>query len=217
MALAVVGMIGAGSIGMLLADREFAGADWLNWLNDNDTPFTIRLAQNRLIIRPYGREVKLTTMVTLPRKGRYRMGTLEGMDRPLHFSARLPRGGEWVIVVTNRAGHDALQTYRKRWAIEQLFANCKTRGLNLEDTRLTDPAKLHLPTALIVLAVAWSVRAARTLPGNTAPPRKAHGYLAQSYFRTGITFLRNRLGADRPDTLIEWTCMLSAPSMAGVV
>ena len=214
-----VAVFGAGSIEMLLADREFAGHVWLNWLSGNRIPFTIRVAVNRLITRADGREVKLSTQITLPRKGRHCMGTLEGMDRPLHFSARLPKGkgAEWVIVATNRPGHDALETYRKRWAIERLFKNTKTNGVNFEDTRLTDPAKLHLLTSLIALAVAWSVRAARTALGNAAPPRKAHGYLAQSYFRTGFTFLRNRLRADHPDTLIEWRKIPIRPECRGVV
>lgn len=214
-----VALFGAGSVETLLADREFAGHAWLNWLNRNNIPFDIRVAVNRLITRADGREVKLATQVTLPRKGRHCTGTLEGMDRPLHFSARLPRGkgAEWVIVATNRTGHDALKTYRKRWAIERLFRNTKTNGVNFEDTRLTDPAKLHLLTSLIALAVAWSVRAARTALGNAAPPRKAHGSLAMSYFRTGFTFLRNRLRADHPDTLIEWTRLRSATKPTGVV
>ena len=84
------------------------------------------------------------------------------------------------------------------------LGNTKTCGLNFEDTRLTDPAKLHLLTALVALAVAWSVRAARTKLGCDAPPRKAHGYLAKSYFRTGFTFLRNRLRSNHADILQEW-------------
>jgi hypothetical protein len=212
-----VAIFGAGSIGMLLADREFAGHEWLNWLDRNEIHYTVRVAVNRVITRADGRVVKLATQITLPRKGRHCMGRLDGMDRPLHFAARLPKGGEWVIVATSRTGHDALETYRKRWAIERLFANCKTRGLNFEDTRLTDPAKLHLLTSLIALAVAWSVRAARTALGNTAPPRKAHGSLAQSYFRTGFTFLRNRLRADHPETLVEWRRLRNPAKTAGVV
>ena len=104
-----------------------------------------------------------------------------------------------------------------RWAIETLFGNPKTRGLNFEDTRLTDPAKLHLLTALIARAVAWSVRAARTCPGHDAPPRKAHGYLARSYFRTGFTFLRNRLRSNHPETPVEWTNLPKTLKKEGVV
>ena len=197
-------LFGQPSIAMLLADREFVGEDWFNWLVNNDIPFTIRLAHNRLVTRADGCRVKLATQITRHKRGRRMTASLDGMARPLHFAAVKPKGGDWVITATNRTGHDALATYRKRWAIESLFGNTKTRGLNFEDTRLTDPAKLHLLTALIALAVAWSVRAARTKLGNTAPPRKNHGYLAKSYFRTGFTFLRNRLRSNHPETLAEW-------------
>lgn len=169
----------------------------------NDIPVNIRLAKNRLATRADGCRVRLATQITRHKRGRHCTATRDGMRRPLHFAALKPQSGDWVTVATNRTGHDALATYRKRWAIEQLFGNTKTRGLNFEDTRLTDPAKLHLLTALISLAVAWSVRAAGTKPGHTPPPRKSHGSLASSPFRTGFTFLRNRLRANHPETLAE--------------
>ena len=210
-------LFGTDSIAMLLADREFVGDDWFKWLEDNDIPFTIRIAHNRLATRADGCRVKLATQITLNTRGRRCTATLDGMSRPLHFAALKPRDGDWVIVATNRTGHDALATYRKRWAIETLFGNTKTRGLNFEDTRLTDPAKLHLLTALVALAVAWSVRAARTCLGQDAPTRKTHGYLARSYFRTGFTFLRNRLRSDHPETLIEWANLPKTLKKARVV
>ena len=210
-------LFGTESIAMLLADREFVGDDWFKWREDNNIPFTIRIAHNRLAIRADGCRVKLATEITLNTRGRRCTATLDGMSRPLHFAALKPRDGDWVIVATNRTGHDALATYRKRWAIETLFGNTKTRGLNFEDTRLTDPAKLHLLTALVALAVAWSVRAARTCLGQDAPTRKTHGYLARSYFRTGFTFLRNRLRSDHPETLIEWANLPKTLKKARVV
>ena len=210
-------MFGQESIAMLLADREFIGEDWFNWLDNNDIPFTIRIAKNRLVTRADGCRVKLATQITHHKRGRHCTATLDGMIRPLHFAALKPKDGDWVITATNRTGHNALATCAKRWAIETLFGNTKTRGLNFEDTRLTDPAKLHLLTALVALAVAWSVRAARTRLGHDAPPRKTHGYLARSYFRTGFTFLRNRLRADHPNTLVEWSNLPKTLKKAGVV
>jgi Transposase DDE domain len=210
-------IFGRESIAMLLADREFVGENWFNWLIQNDIPFTIRIAHNRLVTRADGCRVKLATQITNHKRGRHCTATLDGMARPLHFAALKPKDGDWVITATNRAGHDALATYRKRWAIESLFGNTKTRGLNFEDTRLTDPAKLHLLTALVALAVAWSVRAARTHLGQDAPPRKTHGYLARSYFRTGFTFLRNRLRSDHPETLVEWNKLPKTLRKTGVV
>ena len=47
-------IFGQASIAMLLADREFVGEDWFNYLAKNDIPFTIRLAHNRLVTRADG-------------------------------------------------------------------------------------------------------------------------------------------------------------------
>ena len=47
-----------------------------------------------------------------------------------------------LIVATNRNPRKALNAYNNRWQIECLFAHTKTRGFNMEDTRLTQPAKL---------------------------------------------------------------------------
>lgn len=208
---------GRESIAMLLGDREFVGADWFNWLMDHDIPFTMRLPANRLVTRNDGRRPYLADLITTPRKGRHAVATLADMDRPLHFAAVVPKGREAVIVATNREGHDALKTYRKRWAIESLFGNTKTRGLNFEDTRLTDPRKLDLLTAIIALAVAWAARAARTILGNDAPPRKTHGYRAKSYFRTGFDFIRNRLRADPKDPIPEWRNLPTPRKISRVV
>ena len=105
-------IFGQGSIAMLLADREFIGADWFKWLEDNDIPFTIRLAHNRLVTRADGCRVKLATQVTHHRRGRHCTATLDGMARPLHFAALKPKDGSWVITATNRPRHDTAATTR---------------------------------------------------------------------------------------------------------
>lgn len=197
-------IFGKDSIGMLLADREFIGADWLNYLLNKDIPFTLRMRGGLRARLTDGREGKLATLLTRPRMGRKATATLTGVPAPLHFAAKTPKGSDAVIVATNRHGHDALATYRKRWAIETLFGDAKTRGLNLEDTRLTNPVKLHMLTAILARAIAWATRAARTKLGFNAPPRKAHGYLAKSYFRTGFDFIRNRLRSDPDNAITEW-------------
>ncbi|OYX17536.1 MAG: hypothetical protein B7Z04_14620 [Rhodobacterales bacterium 32-66-9] len=161
-----------------------------------------------------GCRVKIATRITTHRRGRRCTARLDGMARPLHFAALKPKDGDRVITATNRAGHDALAAYRKRWANETLFGNTRTGGLNFEDTRLADPAKLHLLTAL---TVTWSVRAARTCLGGDAPPRKTHGHLARSHFRTGFAFLRNRLRPDHPETLAEWSNLPKTLTSARVV
>ena len=41
------------------------------------------------------------------------------------------------MIGSNTPGIDALETNKKRWGIEVLFANLKRRGFDLEQTQLT--------------------------------------------------------------------------------
>ena len=200
----------AASIRILLADREFIGADWLKFLSDNNIPFSIRIRENLRVTDEAGHELTLYARLRRSRSRSFtaRLGTRDEADRsgaPLLTFAAKRLKGEWLIVVTNRPARTALDAYRKRWAIECLFGDAKTRGLNLEDTRLTCPRKLDLLMAIVALVLAWAGRAASTLLGNRAPARKAHGYLARSWFRTGFDHLRQLLSAGQAtDALDPW-------------
>jgi hypothetical protein len=133
-------------------------------------------------------------------------------DGPLlHFAAKR-LGTEWLIVVSSIPARRALAAYRKRWAIECLFGDAKTRGLNIEDTRITQPRKLALLMALVALAIAWAGRAAADLLGPGSPARKSHGYFAQSWFRTGFDQIRNLLGSDPSAAIHAWRRLQNLPA-----
>ncbi len=113
----------------------------------------------------------------------------------LNFAAKRIKGKELLIVVSNQPAHHALTTYRKRQAIECLFAEAKTRGFNLEDTRLLIAEiliaeKLNLLIGLLALAMAWAAKIASAKPGSQKSPRKSHGRYAKSIFRIGLDGIR---------------------------
>ncbi len=87
-------------------------------------------------------------------------------------------------------------------ALGASLSDAKTRGLNLEDTRLTRPQKLDLLLAIVALAVAWASKTASRLIGAAKMPRKKHGYYAKSWFRVGFDQIRRLLRTD-PITAIE--------------
>ena len=210
------------SIRILLADREFVGADWLKFLNDNNIPFSIRIRQNLRVTTEDGCE--LTLFARIRHAGRTRVFSArmgfgeEAANAPLLTFAAKRLKNEWLIVVSNQPARTAIETYRKRWAIECLFADAKTRGLNLEDTRLTHPRKLDLLMAIVALALVWAGRAATTLLGNRAPARKTHGYLAKSWFRTGFEHLRNLFRAGNATKAITpWEKLPKQPKILRVV
>lgn len=214
-------MYGVESIRMLLADREFVGRDWMDFLCENNVPFAIRLRGDMRVTTDEGHDLTLDAHLRGRGRGRTLKGWLgAGKGRGRHrlsFAAKPLGGGEWLVVATNAGHRAALNAYRKRWAIECLFADAKTRGLNLEDTRLTDPRKLGLLMGLVALAVAWAARAAKNLLATRWPPKKAHGYLAKSWFRTGFDRIRNLLRSDPPKAVAPWTRIARKPRQIGRV
>ncbi|MFV0492320.1 MAG: transposase [Pseudorhodobacter sp.] len=54
-------LFGAGSVKMLLADREFIGGEWLRYLHEKSIPFTIRLRENMTVITEDGEQCQLRT------------------------------------------------------------------------------------------------------------------------------------------------------------
>ncbi len=203
-----LGLFDVSTIRLLLADREFIGRDWIDFLNENNIPFAIRLRGDLRVTTGEGHELTLDARLHWRRRGKVLTGWLgAGAERGRHrlsFTAKPLRDGEWLVLATNAKPRFALDAYRKRWAIECLFGDTKTRGLNLEDTRLSDPRKLDLLMGLVALAIAWAARAARDLLGTRWPRRKAHGYLEKSWFRTGFDQIRRLLRSDPLKAIEPW-------------
>jgi hypothetical protein len=83
--------------------------------------------------------------------------------------------------------------YRRRWEVETLFEALKSRGFDLEATRLPAPGRIRRLIGLLV-AFAWShlVGEKRAEPEGP-PPRKAHGRRSRSLFRYGLDRLQGIL------------------------
>ncbi len=199
---------GAASIKMLLADREFIGGAWLRYLTQNNVPFVIRVREGMTVITEDGRRFSLASLLRRDRGKRSFRAAFPGDGKTdplwLGFAAKRLKGGELIIVAASKDAHHALTAYRKRWGIECLFADAKTRGLNLEDTRITIARKLSMLLAIVAIALAWSSKTAAILTGTRSLPRKKHGYFAKSWFRTGFDTLRNRLRYNPDAALQPW-------------
>ena len=124
-----------------------------------------------------------------------RSARLETMDEslgtPLSFAAKRLSKTELLIVASNGPATKALKAYRQRWQIECLFGDSKTRGLNMEDTRLTQPANLNTLLVIITLAMVWAYACATAIKGNKPIKTRAHGYRYKSWFRLGFDQLRS--------------------------
>lgn len=189
-------------IASLSGDREFIGDVWMNWLQKQGIPFVLRLKENMLIWKEGYTPVKLSSHARHLKKaekrnlkGTWFLGREEGKQvTPIRVSMMRLKTGELLIVATSQIKiNRALAIYRNRWGIETLFSCLKKRGLGLEDTHMTNPAKLA--TLVAVLAVAFCLAyktglwAARLVPLR----KKAHGRPQRSIFALGLNALRKAI------------------------
>lgn len=202
-------LFGASSIDALLADREFVGAGWMKFLCKNNVPFVIRLKEDMLLHLEDGRIRQFRSLLCRHRSGQW-TGWLNGMektpDNRLHLVAKRIKGGEALVVAARiHTPGRALSLYRRRWRIECLFGDAKTRGFNIEDTHITDPGKLATLLVVVSLAVTWAYRCATRTMGTKNIRRKSHGRREKSWFRIGLDSLRNWI-VQQPDKAIHaWT------------
>lgn len=168
-------LFGSASIKALLADREFVGEEWLEWLQAEHIPFYLRLKRNTLIPNAWNKRLRADVLFQNLRPGQARY--LDGR-RPVwgcfvHLSALRLDDGELLLIASSGVPQaDAFTAYAQRWEIETLFGALKSRGFNLETTHLTQPDRLSTLLALLALAFAWTYRAGETLATQAPIPQK---------------------------------------------
>jgi len=165
------------AIKALVADREFIGAKWFNFLNEQNLKFHIRIRKNMLA----DPEVKGQCLQRYLIGGQYLSVT--GMKLP---------DDDYLIIVTNANPKDSLQLYKQRWEIETFFKAIKKTGFDFEATHLTDLDRISNLLALVTIAFTWAHRMGEFLNDRVkAIPIKKHGYRALSFFRHGCDYLRS--------------------------
>lgn len=189
----VINTFGCNQIAWLVADREFHGKHWLNFLNDNNILFGVRLCKTRRVKR-YGRSrCVINTVESNKRNKQHCNGLkywLDGIQVYIHgFRIRNDKGKlEYLIVASQTKKIDVIDLYRSRWYIENMFKDMKSNGLNITNTHVTDLDRLECLLGLIVLAQAWIIRIGEHIR-KTNPKlfKKAkHKRNRKSVFRAGL-------------------------------
>ena len=193
----LLGVLPANTIEALVADREFIGKAWFKGLKQRKLAFVMRLKNNTLVAckaknkpasKRYDYLAKGETYVCPKRVWVY------GLH--LHLAVTKSQQGELVVLACNDKPERAFVRYAQRWNIECLFSALKTRGFNLEDTRLTTTDKLDKLIIMLAIAFAWAHLMGEWVYEQRPLKLKKHGYLPISFFKRGLTYLRTAILAD---------------------
>lgn len=185
---------------VLLADREFIGAEWFKYLVEKELHFVIRL-KAKMYFDLQTCEGKKRTSLKYFNKYVERFG-MYGVPMTLN-------GGSYSFVIIKNPKHDPKEPYiyfisdlkeakaianhyLKRWKIECAFKHLKTNGFNIENANLKDDLKIELLMAVVVFAYVVAVKEG-ILKMNTIKLKKYNNgktYLSVSVFRAGYAILQ---------------------------
>ena len=187
---------GKESIDCLLADREFVGDQWMEFLNQNRIRYYIRI-RNNFKIYSYQKqaEIKAFWLFNNLKIGEFyhhpKIVELHGQRCYLSGSKTIDRAGkmEFLIIVSFNKPEQAMVYYKQRWQIETLFRGLKSSGFNIEDTHVTDLERLEKLFSLTMIAFVWSYKIGDYLDENIKKiETKKHGRRAVSVFKYGLDY-----------------------------
>ena len=188
---------GKPSIDCLLADREFVGGKWLEFLNDEKIRYHIRI-RNNFTIYSYQKqaEIKAFWLFNNLKVGEFyhypKIVDLHGQRCYLSGTKTIDRDGkiEFLIIVSFNKPQQAMEYYKQRWQIETLFRGLKSSGFNIEATHVTDLGRLEKLFSLTMVAFVWCYKIGDYLDDNVKRIKiKKHGRRAVSVFKYGLDYL----------------------------
>jgi Transposase DDE domain len=72
----------------------------------------------------------------------------------------------WLLITNHTDPEQVGELYAARFWIEEMFSDHKSRGLNLEATRITDPDRLERLLVAVTLAYLWSMQVGALVVGR---------------------------------------------------
>ncbi len=184
-----VALFGAESCLCLRADREFASADFLNYLEGAKLSYQLRLKRDILVTDSRGEPACADYLFRDCKvQEERRLGFRRVLGKIRFVTGTRLASGDFLILVSD--GERPLAEYTLRWGIETMFGAFKTRGFNLEATHITDPIRLSRLLCLLALAYTWAGVCGLWEFKQRPLKVKKHGRMPVSVFRLGIDLLQ---------------------------
>jgi hypothetical protein len=190
----VLDRISSSKIETILADREFIGTEWFNFLIKNRIPFIIRGKDNFVIEIEGNRKLYAKHLRKTFKKKKIinHLATLWSMQ--IYISIERRRGSkEAMILISNHQFDNPFSLYRRRWEIETMFGCLKTRGFRMEDTHVTDPDKIEKVLFVLAIAFCWAYKIGDVADKNEPLKTKKHGRKIRSLFREGLNQIQRAI------------------------
>jgi hypothetical protein len=151
---------------ILLGDGEFCSVDLANWLKEKGVSFCLRLKKNLCIETEHLVWQRLDELGIVPGTSLYFQGKRVRKTRAVtgfalackwrRNSGKYQVKEAWFILTDLRSLPAAINAYKQRMGIEEMFRDCKKGGYDIEGTSLKGNRLINM-ILLMTLAYTWAI------------------------------------------------------------
>lgn len=191
----VAAWLPAGAQPHLLADAGFDSHQLLRWLHKAGWHYTLRRPAYHKVTLANGQRSLLAELPLRPGETRFHAGVTFPARRPLPGLAltitwRVGEKHPWYLLSSEATAALAIRRYSRRMQVEQMYADFKRHGFNLQASHLRHPERLARLVLLLAICYVWCM----ALGGWMVKNRKRHyvdvkSRRDKSYFRIGYDWL----------------------------
>ena len=195
-----IGLFGKDVIESIVADREFVGEQWLEFLNRNRIRYYIRIRNNFKVFLPHkNKEIKASHLFIQFKANEFihynKIVRVNGQLCYLSGCKLNNRNAkqDFLIIVSFNKPEKAQEDYKQRWQIEMCFKAMKSSGFDIEKTHLKDIKRIEKLISLVMIAFVWCYKIGIYLHQINPITIKKHGRKAKSIFKYGLNLLASFL------------------------
>jgi len=192
---------------IVLGDREFGTPDTMRTIRRQGWDFCLRVKGDQWVFLPdIGQWVRLRALAPAPGQRVFLTGvvlTQSNCYGPVNFALACDPDSDdpWLIATNLPPSPRILHHYARRFGCEELFADVKGRGFNLEASQLQHPDRFSRLLLAVALLVVWAVTVARRL--RVTGRARSLSYRAYdserfSLFQLGFRWLTHQLTHGKP-------------------
>lgn len=193
-----------GCIDYLLVDREFLSHEFITCLNQNNITFIFR-SKSSVVVTDNDKKVKITKLhhniKNYPNKTKAESKVRRIYNSRLMLTIRENQQGEKVYIISNSFQPNSADIYRKRWTIEAMFAKLKTKGFNLESTRIMKSERIISLFMFMDIAYCYACKLGEV--ANKLKPTKLKKLKHNTHTRISKEHSTFNRGADLLKTLVD--------------
>lgn len=151
------------TIDNIYADREFPSIKFISWLLHEDKNINFVFRTKSSIKASDGHKKVALAKLYNKLQSQQHKHKVERLIRRifgnrLYISARINDKNEFMFLVSNQYHKDPFSLYARRWSIETMFGNFKTKSFDLESTHITNYQRLSSLFMLMAISYCYCVK-----------------------------------------------------------